>query len=531
MLRQLARAALAAPALLALLAVGAPAQPAAAPDAAGEPLDGAAESPPPVAREFRAAWVATVANIDWPSRPGLGTWEQQAELLAILNRAVALRLNAVIFQVRPSADALYPSRLEPWSEYLSGDMGRPPEPAWDPLAFAVAEAHRRGLELHAWINPFRARHADGTHDLAATHVGRSRPGIVRQYGRSLWMDPGDAATHAHSIAVVLDIVRRYDVDGVHIDDYFYPYRERGPDGRALDFPDSASWARYRRGGGTLPRDDWRRRNVDRFVQRMYAAVKGAKPWVKVGISPFGIWRPGHPAGVWGLDAYSELYADARKWAQRGWADYLAPQLYWPTAAPQQPFGALLEWWVAQSRGRHVWPGLFTSRVASPDAQWRAGEILGQIALTRAERGAGGNIHFSMKALMENRDGLADSLLAGAYAEPALVPASPWLDSIPPARPVAAIVRDTVAGGWRVSLRGGGTSGLAPWRWVVRARFGDAWRTTVLPGAERTHALTWDEATPPDAVVVTAVDRVGNESRPTTLRPGTRVIKTRKDVAP
>ena len=502
----------------AALAAPLAAQGPAAPAASNDPGD----APPPVAREFRAAWVASVANIDWPSRPGLATWDQQAELLQILNRAVALRLNAVILQVRPAADALYASRHEPWSEYLTGEMGRAPEPMYDPLAFAVEEAHKRGLELHAWFNPFRAHHPSGTqNDFAATHVSRAQPGVVRTYGRQLWLDPGDPAVRRHSLRVILDVVRRYDVDGVHIDDYFYPYRERDSAGVSIDFPDSASYARYRRGGGTLARDDWRRRNVDEFVRELYAGVRSTKRWVKVGVSPFGIWRPGHPEPVRGLDAYQEIYADSRRWLENGWLDYFSPQLYWPAAAPEQPYSALLRWWVERNaKRRHIWPGNFTSRVGGADARqpWAPGEILEQVRLTRAQPGAGGNVHFSMRALMQNRAGIADSLAAGPYAAPALVPASPWLGAARPARPTARVRRDTVAGGLAVTMAPA-ASGKAPRLWVVQARFPGGWSTAVLPGWQRTHTLTTsDSAAAPAVVAVTAVDRLGNASPAALVRP-------------
>jgi uncharacterized lipoprotein YddW (UPF0748 family) len=218
---------------------------------------GAVPPPPEVRREFRAVWVATVGNIDWPSRAGLSTAQQQAELVAILERARTLNLNAVVFQVRPAADALYDSPLEPWSEYLSGTMGRAPSPYYDPLAFAVAEAHKRGLELHAWFNPYRARAAAARTPAAPTHVTLAKPELVRAYNAMQWMVPGEPETMAHSLAVVLDVVRRYDVDGVHIDDYLLPYKiadSAGPQGR---LPRPASYARYAAGGGALARDDWR----------------------------------------------------------------------------------------------------------------------------------------------------------------------------------------------------------------------------------------------------------------------------------
>src|SRR6476620_1862612 len=204
---------------------------------------------PPVSREFRAVWVATVANIDWPSKPGLSSWQQQAELIAILDKAVSLNMNAIVLQVRPAADALYPSHLEPWSEYLTGEMGRPPEPYYDPLEFAVTEAHKRGLELHAWFNPYRAHAPSGKSVIATTHVSNEHPDLVRSYGSYLWLDPGDSAVRRVSMNVIIDVVKRYDIDGVHIDDYFYPYKEKDSKGNVIDFPDDQTWNRYVASGG------------------------------------------------------------------------------------------------------------------------------------------------------------------------------------------------------------------------------------------------------------------------------------------
>ena len=476
--------------------------------------DPASDSAPPVRREFRGVWVASVANIDWPSRPGLSTWEQQEELLRVLNRSVALGLNAIVLQIRPAADALYPSPHEPWSEYLTGRQGLAPEPAWDPLAFAVDEAHRRGLELHAWFNPFRARHPTATSEPAATHVSRRQPELVLAYGSHLWLDPGLAAARSYSIRVISDVVRRYDIDGVQIDDYFYPYKERDSSGTLLDFPDSVSWTRYVSTGGVLSRDDWRRSNVDAFVRDLYRAIKRAKPRVKFGVSPFGIWRPGHPPTIQGFDPYEQIYADARKWLVEGWVDYFAPQLYWPIQPPAQSYPTLLAWWVAENvKGRHLWPGNFTSRVGAGDStrRWMTGEILEQVRLTRELPGATGNIHFSMKVFLENRDSIATYLARGAYAEPALVPATPWLDSIAPRRPTAAARVDSATGGLEVRMLPGGKEDV--WRWVVRSRANGTWRTHVLPGWQRSHALTFDSLAPrPDEVLVSGVDRLGNESR-------------------
>ncbi len=471
-----------------------------------------AETPPPEPREFRAAWVATVSNIDWPSRPGLAAEAQRAEALAILDRARQIGLNALILQVRPAADAIYPSVLEPWSEALSGEQGRPPwaagEAPWDPLAFWVREAHRRGLELHAWFNPYRARHSTAKSPLAAVHIAQRRPALVRKYGDQLWLDPAEPEAAAHTLAVVVDVVRRYDVDAVHIDDYFYPYPV-AVDGVDQPFPDDDPWARYRLSGGTAQRDDWRRSQVDGLVQALAQQVHAAKPWVRVGISPFGIGRPdARPAGINGFSQYDKLYADVEKWLDQGWLDYLAPQLYWPIDRAGQEFPLLLDYWIAANRTqRHLWPGLFTSQVTRGEPlgprSWPARELLDQVALQRSRAandggpGAGGHIHFSMVALMQDRDGIASKLQAGAYAQPALVPATPWL-----AAPTAAAPSlQAQPGRARLALQPG--AGEPAQRWAVWRRLAGVWRFAVLPAGERSVDVAGA-----DLVVVSAIDRVG-----------------------
>lgn len=469
-------------------------------------LDGEIPPPPPVQNEFRAAWIASVANIDWPSRPGLSVDQQQEELRAMLDRLVDLNMNAAIFQVRPATDAFYQSDLEPWSEYLTGQMGRAPEPFYDPLEFAIEEAHARGIELHAWINPFRARHSSARSEISEDHVSVRRPEIVVEYGTHLWLDPGLPEARQHSLDVVLDMVRRYDLDGVHIDDYFYPYRERDADGELIEFPDSASYARAVREGETRNIDDWRRHNVDRFVESMYRAVKEEKPQVKVGISPFGIWRPGFPEEVTGFDAYQEIYADARLWLNEGWVDYFSPQLYWPIDREGQRYPVLLEWWVGENtHNRHMWPGNFTSRVESGSGQnnWSISELRRQIELTRAQEGAGGNIHFSMRAFMQPRGGLADTLMTGVYAQPAVIPPSPWLGDAP-ARPSLTVERSGDEG--RVILR---SEGDRPFTWLVQTYDGNVWHTDILPGA----ATSIEVGPRAQRVEVRAINRTNQLSAP------------------
>ncbi len=469
----------------------------------GEVVD-AATLPGPM-REFRGAWVATVANIDWPSRPGLTPEQQRAELVGLLDRAREVGLNAIVLQVRPQADALYFSALEPWSGYLTGTQGQAPDPWYDPLEFAVDETHARGMELHAWFNPYRAGHPAAVGGTDLTHITRQRPDLVRRYGDYLWLDPGEPEAAAHSLDVILDVVRRYDVDGVHLDDYFYPYPVTAR-GRRVQFPDADSYARAQAAGETLGRDDWRRQNVDRFIERLYDGVKAEKPWVKVGISPFGIWRPGHPPSVTGFDQYAEIYADARKWLREGWLDYLAPQLYWAISSRGQSFPALLDWWGSENvRGRHLWPGLYDSRTLPDVGGYRPREIVDQVQLVRDDAEATGTVHFSMKALLPRYSTLGADLAAGPYAVPALVPATPWLDAEPPDAPRLAVTRRG-SGADVIALPGG----AEPIReWVIRARRGGAWTWDVVSADAGTYVLP-AEGGPVEAVAVSGIDRVGNE---------------------
>jgi uncharacterized lipoprotein YddW (UPF0748 family) len=463
-----------------------------------------AQSPelPPVPREFRAAWVATVDNIDWPSKRGLPAATQRAEMIRILDRAAALKLNAIVFQVRPAADAMYRSSLEPWSEYLTGKQGR--DPGYDPLAFAVEQAHRRGLELHVWFNPYRAKHPSAKGQLAPNHLAKTNPGVVKTYGKQLWMDPGEPVVQKRSRDVFLDVVRRYDVDGVHIDDYFYPY----PEGSA-PFPDDSSYRRY---GNGLSRDDWRRQNVDNFVSDIYKSIHEVKPWVQFGVSPFGIYRPGIPAGIAaGVDQYAMLYADPLKWLREGWLDYLAPQLYWAIAQKPQSFPVLLNWWRGQNvMNRHVWPGLFTSRLLPGESLggFSAEEIVRQINLTRGT-GDAGHVHFSMKALMEDSRGVASRLRSNLYAEDALPPASPWLGSTPPEKPIGA---SNAAG---VLSWNDGSAEQPPFRQVLWTQRGGRWTIRVLPGdAHSSDENVRNAAGSLQAAAVAAVSRTGVISEPT-----------------
>ena len=464
---------------------------------------------PSIPREFRAAWVATVANIDWPSKKGLTPERQRAELIAILDTAVRLKLNAIVFQVRPAADALYDSKLEPWSEYITGTQGK--GPGYDPLTFVVEESHRRGLELHAWFNPYRARHSTAKSPLAPNHLKVTNPLLVKEYGDMLWMDPGEPAVQDRSLNVILDVVKRYDLDGIHIDDYFYPYRVKDASGAEVNFPDDLSWMKYQAAGGKLNREDWRRKNVDDFVEKVYKETKALKPWVKFGISPFGIARPGLPSQIKGFDQYVQLYADVEKWLKNGWADYFSPQLYWKIEQTAQSYPVLLQWWVANNaHKRHIWPGNFTSRVGENGQGWDPREIEYQIRTTRGIEGAGGNVHFSMKVFLEDRSKVNETLAKDVYSEDALIPASPWLDNAAPSRPRLNVSTADNSIKWTP-----GSGEKATW-WALQVKSGGKWQSRILPAWQTTDSVKLSGKL--EAVAVSAIDRCGNQGPSATFKP-------------
>ena len=465
-------------------------------------------------REFRAAWVATVANIDWPSEPGLTVQKQKQEALAILDSAYDLNLNAIVFQARPQCDALYSSKIEPWSYYLTGQQGVAPEPFYDPLAFWIQEAHDRGMELHVWFNPYRAHHPKGA-EITDSSVVKRHPDLVRKLDNGYhWLDPAMQATQDYSFNVVMDVVKRYDLDGVHFDDYFYPYGDG-------NFPDDDTWDEYQNAGGTLSRGDWRRDNVNKFISRLYIAIKQEKRYVKFGLSPFGIWRPHHPESIRGFDQYSILYADARRWLNEGWVDYWSPQLYWPINQIPQSFPVLLGWWAKENKkNRNLWPGLYTSRVRDEKG---VDENINQIMVTRGFVPQGpGHIHFSMKALMHDSTGLVKALRNGPYKQQALVPTSLWLDDMPPESPEITLSKDidTLKISWTH------TNKSDIFRWVIYYQYNNLWEYKITNRADEIFLLPVSRMITkikrgqeePDEIVqnleqiaVSAVDRTGNES--------------------
>ncbi len=492
--------------LLATLCVLTPARAQTAPAPIPTPVP--IPDPPQIRREMRGIWIATVGNIDWPSKTGLPVATQKAEMIDMLDRAQKLGINAVFFQVRPATDALYESKIEPWSEFLSGVMGEAPSPYYDPLAFTIEEAHKRGLELHAWFNPYRARYAGPKTPLSKNHIGVTRPDLVKTYGKLLWMDPGEPEVQDLTTKVILDVVRRYDVDGIHFDDYFYPYQEIDAQKNVVPFPDDASFARYQTGGGKLSRNDWRRENVNSLVSRLHREIPKIKPHVRFGISPFGIWRPGYPAQIKGYDSYDRLYADSKLWLEQGWIDYVLPQLYWKIDAPGQSFPVLLNWWIAQNpKNRHVWAGQYTARATADEkSAYPDEEIEYQIRTARGIAGASGTVHFSAKSVLQSDPVLTNRLKNGVYAEPALVPATTWLSA--PAAFRAGELKISAPGGKTFSARGGTAQ---VWQWIVQTRVGTEWTSTLLPGAQTDFNVQAGAVI--EEIAVSSVDRLGNQSAP------------------
>lgn len=475
------------------------------------------ENLPSVRREFRAVWIATVENIDWPTNRNLSTAQQKSELIRLLDLAKELKLNAVVLQVRPQCDALYRSTLEPWSEYLTGQMGKAPDPFYDPLEFAIKEAHARGLLLHAWFNPYRALHTSATRPASPNHISQLRPDLAKPYGRYVWLDPGEREVQDYTLKVVLDVVRRYDIDGVHFDDYFYPYQEMDKDGKPVPFPDQHSWEKYLATGGKLSLDDWRRENVNTLIRRVSQGIKKVKPRVLFGVSPFGIWQPLPELGIKGFNAYESLYADSRKWLREGLIDYLSPQLYWPIKQSEQSYTTLLDWWISQNvSNRHLWPGNAAYRV-SDKPNFPPSEIEDQILATRQRLKSPGNIFFSMKSFVKDLQGVDELLKKGVYEQAAVVPATPWVDSSRPATPKAFLRKIAATGDFELSWSSRGKR-PAFW-WVIHLKHGESWETIILPQKTNSYKLSGVDAANISRVAVSAVDRLGNESAPVIIKSG------------
>lgn len=386
--------------------------------------------------EFRAVWVATVNNIDWPSSRNLSTQEQKQEIIHILDFHKSHHANAIILQVRPTADAIYPSAYEPWTKSLCGKQGKAPNPFYDPLEYWITETHKRGMELHAWFNPYRIKQ-NLDDSLVADHIIKQHPDWGWEYGNRLYFEPGNPDVWHFITQVVTDVVKRYDIDAVHFDDYFYPYK--------IDdqlFPDSATFKKF--GGRYYPNqiNNWRRHNTDTIIQLLSTAIKKTKPWVKFGISPFGVWQNrsenshGSETSA-GLTNYRDLYADVIKWQSNGWIDYLMPQLYWRDNHPDVGFSTLAYWWNDFSYGHCMYIGLAPYRInkKSKYKYWRKEKyFIKQITLTRKLQNIQGFGYFSSNSLMDKNRKLNKLLSKKTCAYPTIVPAMPWIDNEAPDAP-------------------------------------------------------------------------------------------------
>lgn len=461
-------------------------------------------------RELRAVWIATVGNIDWPSKPGLSAQQQQQEFINQLNFLQRHGFNAVIVQVRAAADAFYPSAYEPWSRYLTGKQGQPPFPKYDPLEFMIRECHKRNMEFHAWFNPYRALTSSSNNPNPPDHATRQHPDWVIHYGGKSYFDPGNPAAREYILKVILDVVSRYDIDAVHIDDYFYPYKIPGK-----SFNDNSSYKKYNAEGMDL--GNWRRNNVNLFVSQLNQNIKKEKAWVKFGVSPFGIWRNASqdPRGssTNGTSCYDDLYSDVKLWMDQKWMDYVAPQLYWEHGHRLAAYDVLLPWWVDNSKDCQLYIGLGLYRMTgSPKDPWTdSEEILKQIRAARKQK-VEGLIFFSMSNFYKIKSDLADSLQYRYFGHIAIPPATPRLDAIAPPAPAlkANFSGNSARLDWATDKTKKETLKFLVYRF-------ESDRPIDLEDAKHIIALTGnltftDQDAPKGAkYVVTALDRLWNES--------------------
>ncbi|RFP66054.1 glycoside hydrolase [Hymenobacter lapidiphilus] len=497
----------------------------------GLPHVGRAQEAVPPKRELRGVWIATVENIDWPSSRNLSPEQQRREYRRILDDHQRTGINAVFVQVRPASDAFYASELEPWSKWLTGTQGKAPAPYYDPLPFLIEEAHNRGMEFHAWFNPYRATMDTLTRRLAPNHPYRQHPEWFLRYSGKLLYNPGLPEVRAYINRVILDVVRRYDIDGVHFDDYFYPY----PEAKKV-IEDQDAFARYN--PDNLKLADWRRQNVNLLIRDLHESISSTKRWVKFGISPFGVWRNQRtdPNGsdTRAFEGYDGLYADALEWTRQGWVDYVLPQLYWSTGFAVARYPTLVEWWARNANGRHVYIGHGAYRMlenTKADTVWRnPRELPRQIRLNRTfPAELQGSVFFSSKSLMANPLRTTDSLRQHEFRYPALPPTMPWIDAVPPLPPQ------------RLTLTASPAANVLTWQPAPPAPDGDQasyyalYRFTpdqtprpddprnllalVRPGPVTGLIFADTTARPGEAYAyyLTSLDRLHNESRPVWVR--------------
>ncbi len=390
-------------------------------------------------REFRAAWIATAKMIDYPSKRGLSSEELKQEFIEIIEMHKANGINAIIFQVRPAADAFFKSNYEPWSEWLTGKQGQAPEPYFDPLEFMIAETHKRDMQFHAWINPFRAVATIEYADVSKNHITRTKPEWFFTYDINKYFNPGIPEVREYLTEIIVDIVKRYDVDGIHFDDYFYPYPKKNNNNKFINVPDNKTFNKYGKGYNNV--QDWRRNNMDLFIEMVSKEIKAEKSWIIFGIGPGGIWRNKSfdPKGsnTRGFATYDWLYADVLKWLENGWIDYVAPQIYWHIGHKAADYEELVGWWDRNSYGKHVYIGLAVYKIdeTEQDPHWgKPSEIPNQIRLARRFENVKGFVLYQTKAIVKNPLGVSDSLRTNFFSDTCYLPLMTYVDSIPPEVP-------------------------------------------------------------------------------------------------
>lgn len=387
-------------------------------------------------REFRGAWIATVVNIDWPLNKDTSVSVQKENLVNQLDLLSTAGMNAIFFQVRTECDALYKSNFEPWSHWLTGEQGKAPEPFYDPLQFAIEESHKRGMELHAWFNPYRAVRDTALYSLDENHVSVQHPEWIITSKKFKMLDPGLPGVRAHILDVMNDVLINYDIDGIHFDDYFYPY------GPKISNEDSLTYLNHSRGITDI--DDWRRDNINLLMKDIYKIVKAEKPYVKFGISPFGIVR-NELTGTNGFNSYDIIYCDPLNWLDNKIVDYITPQVYWEIGHKKADYAKLVPWWSTVTTERHLYIGQYSSKMAAPDYGKKKSEIGDQIRLNRNTPNVLGSVYFSAKSITRNWSGLADSMKNDWYKNIALPPTMEWIDSTPPVKPENVHVVETNTG--------------------------------------------------------------------------------------
>ncbi|SEG81622.1 Uncharacterized lipoprotein YddW, UPF0748 family [Thermomonospora echinospora] len=459
-------------------------------------------------RQLRGMWIATVSDLDWPGSPADSVERKKADYRRLLDGARQVGLNAVFVQVRPAADAFYDSPYEPWSQWIAGKQGR--DPGFDVLDFFVKEAHARNLEFHAWFNPYRVSLRADRGKLHPDNPARRNPSWVREYDGKLWYDPGLPQVQELATKVVLDVVNKYDIDAVHFDDYFYPYPSGG------DFPDKATHAKYGRGKSKAA---WRRANVDALVRGLHKKVHEAKPHVRFGISPFGVWRnrtsdPGGSATK-ALQSYDDVYADTRKWVKEGWVDYITPQLYWNIGNSAADYRTLVEWWARQVRGTGVELTIGQASYRVGEAGFGASELSKHLTLNARHPEVRGDVYFSATDLVGNRGGATARLRKDHYKAAAIPPPAGGGKAPAPAGAVKATATGKgVQVGWRpspsqratsyavyrVEGKGRACAPVDPRRLLTTVRGTGIVDPTARPGRTYTY-------------YVTALDRLHHESAP------------------